>query len=139
MDKKMSDLLTVMNLEKEKIEMLLELLRKQNEFVIKKDIFKMEECAEELQNCSKELAQYELKRRELTNGRDIKKIVNESDNDEIKNIYKEIKSILERTITQKETNEILLRQNLYFTNNMLAILKPDRSSKTYNSYGKVQR
>lgn len=136
MDNKALDLLKVMNDEKEKINMLSAVLNEQNKFIIKKDAFSMENCVSRIENCCKEIAQCELKRREVLNGEDIKDVVFRENNTELKEIYKSIKQLLENTVLQKDTNEILIKQNLYFTNNMLAILNPDRGSKVYNAYGK---
>jgi flagellar biosynthesis/type III secretory pathway chaperone len=66
-------------------------------------------------------------------------IVNSSDNKELKEVYRDIGITMEKTTQQKDTNDILLKQQIMFTNKMLNIMNPSREIKTYNSYGNLSR
>ena len=47
--------------------------------------------------------------------------------------------ILINVKNKKDTNDILLKQQLIFTNKMLNILNPNNELKTYNSYGTLKK
>jgi len=57
-------------------------------------------------------------------------------NEELENNYRSIKKLLEEIQLQRETNELLIRQGLGFTTQMLNVLNPNKGPKTYNAYGK---
>ena len=54
-------------------------------------------------------------------------------------LYEKVKEVLNEIILQKETNSLLLKQELVFTNKMLNVINPDREIKTYNSFGGLRR
>lgn len=133
------ELYQIMQEEARVIENLISELDNQYKCIIKDDVFSMEDAVEKLQNISKEIAAWEMKRREMTGNRSMRDIVNESGSEELDTLYRKIKKLLEEAKLQEETNELLLKQGLSFTNQMLNILKPNRETKTYNSYGKMKR
>ncbi len=45
--------------------------------------------------------------------------------------------VLESIKHQNETNDLLIKQQLVFTNRMLNIINPKREKGTYNSYGRL--
>ncbi|WP_294379276.1 flagellar export chaperone FlgN [uncultured Clostridium sp.] len=47
--------------------------------------------------------------------------------------------VLQDAVEKKNTNELLLKQQLIFTNKMLNIINPDKEAKTYNSYGNLSK
>ena len=53
--------------------------------------------------------------------------------------YGKIKNFLSLAASQKDNNVNQLKQKLSFTNSVLKIINPDRTAKTYNSYGKMMR
>ncbi len=69
----------------------------------------------------------------------ITEVVNNSDNEDLKKYYNDIKTTLNSVLSRKETNDMLLKQQLIFTNKMLEIVNPRREIKTYNSYGNLSR
>lgn len=123
--------------EMELILKLLSLLEEQHLYVVKNDIYAMENIVGELEACSKEIARTEVKRKETTNGASMREIVSELKDKELEDNYRKIRKLLEEARLQRETNEILIRQGLGFNTRMLQLLNPDRSRKTYNNYGKM--
>jgi flagellar biosynthesis/type III secretory pathway chaperone len=116
---------------------LLTLLEKQHEVLIKNDVFKMDEIIYEIQLCNKEIAEKEVDRRNLVKDESMKSIVKLSADNTLENNYKNIQNIMNELKVQKEANEILIKMGLSFSTRVLNMLKPDRRSKTYNSYGKI--
>lgn len=115
---------------------LLEALDEQFECLAKRDALKLAAITEKIERISKEVARFEIERRKITNGQAMSKIVNELKDKELENNYRSIKKLLEQIRFQKDTNEMLIKQGLGFTTQMLNFLNPDRGPKTYNSYGK---
>ncbi len=88
---------------------------------------------------NKEVAQAEVERRKLVGKRSMREIVNASNDEELDNSYREINRIILAVKQQKETNELLIRQQMSFNNQILNIINPRREMKTYNSYGNLSR
>jgi flagellar biosynthesis/type III secretory pathway chaperone len=121
------------------ISKLLEALEKQHSCLVKSDAITLENCVKEIEECNRAIAAVEVKRRELTKGRAMGEIVDEIGDRELEDNYRNIRRLLEETRIQKDTNDLLIKQGLSFTNKVLSIINPSRTSKTYNSYGKVSR
>jgi flagellar biosynthesis/type III secretory pathway chaperone len=120
------------------IESLLEALEEQHEYLLKKDAVTLEACVKNIENRNREIADFEVKRRQLTKGESMGKIVDEIKDEKLEQNYRDIRKLLQITSIQKDTNELLIKQGLGFTSRILNILNPDRGSKTYNAYGKVR-
>ncbi|MEG0296297.1 MAG: flagellar protein FlgN [Clostridium sp.] len=118
---------------------LLEKLDEQYKLIMKKDIFGLEGIVEEIQLCNKKVAEHEVARRKLTGNNSIRMIVDDSGSDELDREYREIQKILHMITLQKETNDVLIKQGLSYTNRMLAIINPKRENGVYNSYGQINR
>ena len=73
--------------------------------------------------------------------RSMRELIEEMNDAFIKEIYRDIRHTIEGLTTQKETNDVMLKQKLSFTNSMLEALKPKNNKRagTYNSYGKMKR
>jgi flagellar biosynthesis/type III secretory pathway chaperone len=121
------------------ISKLLEALEKQHSCLVKSDAVTLESCVKEIEECNRSIAAIEVKRRELTKGRAMSEVVKELDDADIEDNYIRIKGLLEEVRVQKDSNELLIKQGLGFTNKLLNILNPSRTPKTYNSYGKITR
>lgn len=115
------------------------LLETQHEMIMNKDIFGLEAHIEKLNECSKAIAKDELERRNLIGKEDIKTIINESDNDELKEVFNEIKTTLQNVGFKKETNDLLLKQQMSFNSKILNLINPNKEIKTYNSYGILRK
>ena len=136
----MSNKLTiVIKNEGEALKRLLSLLEKQYKHVMKKEVFELEALVEEIKLVNKEVAQAEVERRKLVGKRSMREIVNTSNDEELDNSYREINRIILAVKQQKETNELLIRQQMSFNNQVLNIINPRREMKTYNSYGNLSR
>lgn len=120
------------------LEKLLGLLEEQHELLINNDIFKLEEIVKKIELCNKEIAEAEVERRKLSNGRIMSDIVREANNDELEKNHREIKKVIEHTMAQKDINDTLIKMGLGFSVKMLTILNPDRNAKTYTSIGKYK-
>lgn len=134
-----NELTIVIKNEGEALKKLLSLLEKQYKHVMKKEVFELEALVDEIKLVNKEVAQVEVERRKLVGQRSMREIVNTSNDEELDNSYREINRIILAAKQQKETNELLIRQQMSFNNQILNIINPRREIKTYNSYGNLSR
>lgn len=132
-----SELKLVIFEEKKRLQKLLELLDVQYNLILNNDLIKLENIASEIELAGKNIAEIEIKRRSIINEEDFKLLIESSDDQHIKEVYIEIKQILNNLTMQKNTNDTLLKQKLFFTNKMINMIKPSKGIGTYNSYGKV--
>ena len=124
--------------EKNILKNLLALLDEQYDYIINKEIIKMDKVAKKLDETSKELAKIEIQRRNIMGSEaSMKEIVQLCDNENIKNAYEEIVSTLRMVQLQKEANDTLIKQKLFFTKKMINFIKPSKDIGVYNAYGKV--
>lgn len=133
------ELKVIMKNEYEALSNLLSLMDKQYSLIMKKDIFGLDKIIEEIQWCNKKVAETEVARRKLSQGKAMKDIINVSSDEELDNLYRNIVKILEEITLQKDTNELLIKQSLSYTNRMLSYINPNRNTVTYDSYGKFKR
>ena len=134
-----NNLKEVLTLEEKKLKELLSLLEKQYKLILSKDIFGMESIVEEIKVKNKELAESEVERRRFLGNLSIKEYIESSNNVELDSIYRNIKKLLNIMILQKDTNELLIKQQLSFTNRILNLINPKKDITTYNSYGNINR
>ena len=118
---------------------LSELLQMQYDFMVNKNLFGLEDLVDKINDCSKRVAEVELKRRNLMGEKSLTQFVSEQNNKELEKAYESIKNTLDEVKIKKETNDILLKQRLSFNSRMLSILNPSREIKTYNSYGSLKK
>ena len=135
----MEELKKVLLSEEKEIRELLNILENQHKLLAKKDIFGLEAIVEEIQNKNKLVAESEVNRRRVLGQNSLKEVVNNSKDEELDSIYRNIQKLLEEIVLQKETNDLLIKQQLTFTNRMLNIINPKREIPTYNSYGNMKR
>jgi len=133
------ELIKLMTDQEKDLKLLLDLLEIQNEMILKKDLFGLEGLVDKLNECSKRIAKQEVQRRKLLGKSSISETVEKSNNNDLKQSYKNIRSTLNSALSKKETNEILLKQKIIFNTKMLNIMNPSRNIKTYNSYGNLSR
>ena len=132
-------LLNIIIEEEKAIKELLNLLDKQFQKMAEEDVFALDAIVDEIKICNKNIAEFEVKRRNLLNGTSMKEFVEKSNDRELEEAYRSIKKLLELVVRQKDTNDVLLKQKLVLTNQFLRIANPSRDAKIYNSYGKVKR
>lgn len=132
-----NNLIEILYKEQNALVELLKLLDKQHKSLIDKDVFALEGIVDEIRLANKAIAESEVERRKLTGNKSMKDLVLNSDNNELDTAYRNIKKILHSITVQKDTNELLIKQGLSYTNRLLIIINPRREVKTYNSYGRV--
>lgn len=134
-----NELTSIVLSEKEALDKILIHLDEQYTMIMSKDVFGLEAMVDKLKNCNKVIASKELERRKFIGEQSMKDIVNNSDNDNLKNAYKDINKLLVSIKNQKDTNELLIKQQIGFNAQILNLINPRRDTKTYNSYGKLRR
>lgn len=134
-----NQLIKLMQDQNKELRELLKLLEAQYKMIMSKDVFGLEGVVDKINECGKKIAKEEVERRKLIGNGSMIEIVNKSNNNELKTLYGEIQSTLTEVIQKKETNDLLLKQQIIFNNKMLAMMNPSREIKTYNSYGNLSR
>ena len=134
-----SELKLVIFEEKKILQSLLELLDEQYSLILSKDIIGLGKIADKIEEVGKNLAASEIKRRKITSEEEFNNFIKNTDNEHIKDVYEEIKILLTNLQNQKDTNNTLIKQRLFFTNKMINVIKPSKGIGTYNAYGKVGR
>ena len=132
-----NNLIGIIQKETEALKGLLVILEKQYKSIINKETFELDAIVDEIKLANREVAKQEVERRKLLNGKKVQDIINESGNKELDRVYREIKMVLESIKHQNETNDLLIKPQLVFTNRMLTIINPKREKGTYNSYGRL--
>lgn len=118
---------------------LSELLEIQHDMIMEKNLFGLEGLVDKLNECSKRIAKEEVERRKILGENNILEVINNSNNNELKDVHKKIRNTLTYVLSQKETNDLLLKQHILFNTKMLNIMSPNRMIKTYNSYGNLSK
>ncbi|MBU5225399.1 flagellar protein FlgN [Clostridium senegalense] len=138
MNNKLNDILIK---EKQAIGEILNLLEQQYNLIVKDDALGLESIIANIEKSNKEIAIIEMERRKITKGRSMKEVIDEYKDKELEKNYDDCIMLLEATKMQKDSNSILLKQALNYTNAMINMLKPqDKGAiNTYNSYGKIRR
>lgn len=134
-----NELIKLMQKQNTELKELLNLLEDQYTMIMKKDVFGLEGLVDKINECGKKIAKDEVERRNLTEEKGIKNIVNESNDKVLTESYQDIQKTLNQVISQKETNDLLLKQEIVFNNKMIQLMNPNRGIKTYNSYGNLSR
>lgn len=136
MDKKLVDI--IIN-ETNALENLLALLQEQYLYIMKKDVFSIEEVIEKIKLSNQQIAQEEVNRRKLVGNKPMREIINESKNEDLVDEYRKVKKIITLVKQQKETNELLIKQQIGFNTQILNLINPRRDVKTYTSMGNLSR
>jgi len=123
----------------EAVQNLLEALEEQHRCIIVNEIFGLEACVNIIKEANKNIASIEVQRRQLTENRAMSSIIEELRNVKLENNYYKIIQLLQEVVLQKDTNELLIKQGISFTNRILNVLNPARETKTYNALGKVNK
>lgn len=117
---------------------LLNLLDEQYDLILGKDAKLLEKVAKKLENASRDIAKLEIQRRNIVGSNfSMGSLVEKSDDKNIKEAYEEIKQTIKMIEIQKESNDVILKQKLFFNKKMLNVLKPSQGIGTYNYSGQV--
>lgn len=133
------DLIRVLRLEEEALKGLLSLLDEQYKYIMEKNVFSLESIVDRIKNSNKEVAEHEVKRRQLIGNSSMKEVIAKSNNEELDRAFRDLVKLLNEVKLQKDTNELLIKQQLSYTAQMLNIINPRREIKTYNSYGNLSK
>lgn len=125
--------------EREILNLLLELLDKQHELILSKNIMGLEKVSNDLRDISQKLAAIELKRRDFVKETDFIEILEKNEDITVKSAFESIKSTIRSIQLQKDTNDILIKQQLFFTSKMINVIKSPDNIGTYNALGKIGR
>ena len=136
-----TDLKVIIYEEKNILSKMLNLLDDQHKCILDKDIKKLNDIAKGLEDLSRELASVEMKRRAIVGeNKSMKSIVEESHDEHLMEAYKDIVSTIKMAELQKDTNNILLKQELFFAKKMINFIKPNnKMPNTYNAHGQIKR
>lgn len=134
-----SELKVIIFEQKKILQNLLKLLDEQYNLVLNKDIIALGKIAEDIEEEGKKLATIEIKRRNIASEEEFNNFIKNTDDEHITNVYNEMKELLTNLQKQKDINNTLIKQRLFFTNKMINVIKPSKSVNTYNAYGKVGR
>lgn len=136
MDLKLKDILIK---QKKALEALLELLDEQYKYIMTRDVFNMEGIVDKIRYANKSVAEIEVERRKIMGGLSISEYIQESKNENLKKEYRQVSNLIKALQQQNDTNKMLIKQDLSFTNKILSYINPNRDAITYNSYGKTIR
>jgi len=100
------------------------------------EVFKLEVIVAQIDSNCRQVAKCEIERRNLLGDKEIGLVIEGIGDKQLDLDYRNIKKLIAKLQVQKETNDMLIRQGFAFTSKVLNILNPDRTPKTYNSYGK---
>lgn len=134
-----SELKVIIFEQKKILQNLLKLLDEQYSLVLNKDVIALGKIAEDIEEEGKKLATIEIKRRNIASEEEFNNFIKNTDDEHITNVYNEMKELLTNLQKQKDINNTLIKQRLFFTNKMINVIKPSKSVNTYNAYGKVGR
>lgn len=134
-----SELKVIIFEQKKILQNLLKLLDEQYNLVLNKDVIALGKISEDIEEEGKKLATIEIKRRNIASEEEFNNFIKNTDDEHITNVYNEMKELLTNLQKQKDINNTLIKQRLFFTNKMINVIKPSKSVNTYNAYGKVGR
>ncbi|MEY7998817.1 flagellar protein FlgN [Clostridium sp. Mt-5] len=131
-------LMNIMNSEYSVLKELLQALDEQNQYLIKREVFKLDKIVKVLEEKSKTVAFWEVERRKITKNKAMREVIVEAKDENMKRTYDNIVELLEKVQFQKDTNQALIKQWLGFTNQMLRAISPASAGavRTYNALGK---
>lgn len=121
------------------VKSLLNLLEEQHSYLVNQEVFNLDGIIPKIQDLSKSLALIESKRRNIVDNKPMTQVLNSLKDEELTNLHTEVLMLLHEAEVQKDSNELLIKQSLSYTNSMLNMLKPKKEAPTYNGYGKLRK
>ncbi|MGL5152067.1 MAG: flagellar protein FlgN [Clostridium sp.] len=135
----MEHLTEVIKEEEQAMRDILGLLDKQFKLIMDKKVFELEALVDEIKDANKILAEKEVQRRKVTGSETMNEIINKTSDENLDRAFRDMKKVIEEIRLQKDTNELLLKQEISFNNKLLSYINPRREANTYNSYGNMKR
>lgn len=133
------ELTEIIQEEESALKEMLNLLEQQYKLIMRKEVFELEAIVDKIADGNRKIAAKEMKRREILGNNDMKDVVRNSGDEDLDNAFRDIHNIVQLVKLQKDTNDLLLKQEISYTNKILNIINPNREIKTYNSYGCLSR
>lgn len=133
-----SDLKLIIFEEKNVLQELVTLLDKQYNSILSDEITPLDKLNDDIEVVAKKIATIEIKRRDIVRDNDLRKIIENSDDKHLKDVYEEVRSLVISLQLQKDTNYSLIKQKLFFTNKIINVIRPSKSIGTYNAYGNIK-
>ena len=134
------DLKAVLKEEINIVNNLLDLLEEQHSYLVNQEVFNLDSIISKIEVVGKALAKEETKRRTLLNDKTMSSLLLEFGEDtELEELYNGLLTLLENVKTQKDSNDLIIKQTLSYTNSMLNMLKPRKENNTYNGNGKFRK
>lgn len=115
-----------------------DMLLKQQQLLVKKDVFGLDKVVTELDAIIKEIAKSEMNRVKVINDKSMSEVLKDLNDTTINTLYANIRKLISEIKFQKDSNEIIIKQGIVFTTKLLNVVNPDRTVKTYNCYGKTK-
>lgn len=106
---------------------------------IDKDIVKISNLAEEIDETIKHIATLEIEKKKILEDRSLSSMVENSNDEEVKELYKETLFFLDTIAMQKDTNFMFVKQQLFFTKSLIRAITPKRNAEIYDSLGKIKK
>lgn len=129
----------IMQREFEALNQLLISLEQQHNLCIQKDMLGLETVVATIEENNKRIAKIEMERRKLIGEESMRTLIEVYKDETLSNNYRKIKILLEEIKLQKDTNELIIKQNLIFTNKMLMLINPNRNVNLYKANGALSR
>ena len=106
---------------------------------IDKDIVKISNLAEEIDETIKHIATLEIEKKKILEDRSLSSMVENSNDEEVKELYKETLFFLDTIAMQKDANFMFIKQQLFFTKSLIRAITPKRNAEIYDSLGKIKK
>ena len=91
----LNELIGLIKEQDNRLKELMELLQMQYEFIVNKNLFGLEDLVDQINDCSKRVAEVELRRRNLMGNNSLTQFVSEQNNEEVKKAYENINKTLD--------------------------------------------
>lgn len=136
-----SSLLKVMEEELEILKILLNLLEKQYNLLtgVEKDIVEISKIAEEIDVKIKQVASFEIEKKNILKNQSLLSVVESYKDEYALCVYNETLKVLDMIAVQKDTNNIFIKQQLFFTKSLIRAITPKQNADIYDSYGKIKK
>ena len=120
---------------------LLKLLENQYNLLtsVEKDVVEISKVAEEIDGKIKEIATLEIEKKNILQSGSLSIIVENSNDEEVKEAYSETLKLLDMVAMQKDTNYIFVKQQLFFTKSLIRAITPKKNAEIYDSFGKIKK
>lgn len=123
------------------LETLLNLLDNQYNLLVspKKDIVEISNVAEQIDMHLRDIVSFELEKKNILGDSSLSKIVENESDEEMNEVYTKTLQVLDVISMQKNTNDMFIKQQLFFTKSMIRAITPKKNAEMYDSFGKIRK